>query len=71
MVEKQKRREHKRMRLTSGVQLGMSSYYGSGDWLRFLHPAEIGRCEKHLAPVDSRLWGSDRLFYYYFFKLVF
>ena len=50
MVEEQKRREHKRMKLeTSGVRLGMSSFYGACDWLTGLRPAEIGRREKHLA----------------------
>jgi len=54
VVKKQKRREHKRMKLeTSGVRLGMSSYYGSGDWSTCPRPAEIGRCEKHLALLTT------------------
>lgn len=44
--------EYKRMKLeTSGVRLGMSSFYGPSDWSMVVRPAEIGRCsgEKHLA----------------------
>jgi hypothetical protein len=44
--------EHKRMKLeTSGVRVGMSSFYGEFDWLLPVRPAEIARLctEKHLA----------------------
>lgn len=44
--------EYKRMKLeTSGVRLGMSSFYGPSDWSMAVRPAEIGRYsgEKHLA----------------------
>jgi hypothetical protein len=50
--------EYKRMKLeTSGVRLGMSSFYGPVDWLMAVRPAEIGRYsgEEHLALQLSSL----------------